>query len=140
MRGRPKRCKHRQRCMLHLWNSQHKQNLLPDVEAPPTLGEIERRRAEGEKLEEVGEVARVITYPTVGPDGCRGWAIYIRWGELARRKLQPTMGGKAPQKEFLKARKVKKPRGTSQGQWPSMRSASSKRVLTFSSTHCPSHI
>ena len=27
--------------------------------------------------------------------------------ELVRRKLHPTVGGKAPQKEFLKARKVK---------------------------------
>ena len=30
--------------------------------------------------------------------------------ELVRRKLCPTMGGKAPQKEFLKARKVMKTR------------------------------
>ena len=30
--------------------------------------------------------------------------------ELVKRKLHPTMGGKAPQKEFLKARKVKKTR------------------------------
>ena len=30
--------------------------------------------------------------------------------ELARKKLQPTMGGKAPHKEFLKATKVKKTR------------------------------
>ena len=29
--------------------------------------------------------------------------------EPARRKIQPTMGGKAPQEEFLKAGKVKKP-------------------------------
>ena len=30
--------------------------------------------------------------------------------EPAQRKLHPTVGGKAPQKEFLKAGKVKKPR------------------------------
>ena len=30
--------------------------------------------------------------------------------EPAKRKLRPTMGGKAPQKEFLKAEKVKKTR------------------------------
>ena len=30
--------------------------------------------------------------------------------EPAQRKLHPTIGGKAPQKEFLKAGKVKKPR------------------------------
>ena len=30
--------------------------------------------------------------------------------EPVRRKLQPTMGGKAPQKEFLQAGKVKKTR------------------------------
>ena len=34
--------------------------------------------------------------------------------ELARKKLWPTMGGKAPQKKFLKASKVKK----TQKFWP----------------------
>ena len=28
-----------------------------------------------------GEVTRVITNLTVGPDGCGGQAIYVRWGE-----------------------------------------------------------
>ena len=54
------------------------------------------------------EVAIIITNLTVGPGGCRGWTIYIRGEEPARKKLHPTMGGKAPRKEFLKAGKVKK--------------------------------
>ena len=49
--------------------------------------------------------------------------------EPAHRKLCPTIGGKAPQKEFLKAGKVKKPRKYRPAQLPSMRSGSIRRVL-----------
>ena len=55
-----------------------------------------------------GEVATVVTDPTVGPHGCRGGPSMLARKEAARKNLQPTMGGKAPQKEFLKAVKVKK--------------------------------
>ena len=55
-----------------------------------------------------GEVTTVVANLTVGPDGCRGWAIYVGWGEPARKKLHPTVGGKAPMKEFLTAGKLKK--------------------------------
>ena len=81
---------------------------VPDVEATPTPGEIERRRMESEKLEEAERSLE--SSPTqqlaqmaveTGPSTSGG-------EEPAKRKLQLTMGGKAPQKEFLKARKVKK--------------------------------
>ena len=47
---------------------------VPELEFPPTLSEMERRRAEAEKLE---EVAGVVTNPTVGPDVCKGWVINV---------------------------------------------------------------
>ena len=52
---------------------------VPEMEVPPTPQETERRMAEVEKLGR-WEVTRVITDPTVGPDGCGGWAIYVGWG------------------------------------------------------------
>ena len=61
--------------------------------------------------------------------------------ELARKKLWPTMGGKAPQKEFLKAGKVKKPGITDLEQLPFLRSGSSKNKKAQSSLfgNSPSH-
>ena len=57
---------------------------VPEVGTAPTQSELERTEEEAEKLGEVGVVAD----PTVGPDGCRGWTIYIGWGgEPARRRL-----------------------------------------------------
>ena len=55
-----------------------------------------------------GEVATVIANLTVGPDSCGGWAIYVRWGKPATKKLHTTVGGKAPRKEFLTPGKLKK--------------------------------
>ena len=56
-----------------------------------------------------GAITIVITNPTVGPDSCEGQAICLGVG-AAWRKLHPTIGGKAPWKELLKAGKVKKTR------------------------------
>ena len=33
-----------------------------------------------------GKVATVIANPTVGPDGCRGQAIYVRWGGASQEE------------------------------------------------------
>ena len=55
-----------------------------------------------------GEVTGVISNPPVGPDGCRGWAIYVRQGGASSQEAQPTMGDKVPQKEFLWAAPLKK--------------------------------
>ena len=70
---------------------------------------------EAGRLEAVGQVTDIVTDLTVGPDGCRSWAICVG-GEPAQRKLHPAIGGKAPQKEFWKAGKVKKTRKY----WPGM--------------------
>ena len=34
------------------------------------------------------EVTGVVTDPTVGPDGCRGQAIYVRWGGASKKEAQ----------------------------------------------------
>ena len=50
---------------------------------PPTPGEVERRREEVCRLE---EVSQVITNPTAGPDGHRGWAIYFGRGGASQKE------------------------------------------------------
>ena len=64
----------------------------PAEEAPPTPSKWRGRRAQVGKLEEVGEVTRVISYRTVGPDGWRGQAIDIGRGG-AGQKETPTNSG-----------------------------------------------
>ena len=54
------------------------------------------------------------------------------------RKLCPTVGDKAPQKEFLKAGKVKRPESTSLAQLLFGRSSSSKRAPSSLSGNSPS--
>ena len=75
----------------------------------PAQSELERGAEEAEKLGEVGR----------SPESSSTWQLAqmaeearpsMSGGEEpAKRKLQLTVGGKAPQKEFLKAGKVKKP-------------------------------
>ena len=113
MKGRPKKWKHGWRCILHLWNPPIlAEPPIPDVDAPPTPGEIERRRAESEKLEEVGRSPESLPTWHLAQMAVEARPSMSGGEELARRKLQLTVGGKAPQKEFLRARKVKKPQGT----------------------------
>ena len=61
------------------------------------------------------EVTRVVTNLTVGPDALQRLAIYIGGEEPAHKKLWPTMGGKAPQKELFWAAPLKKPQKYQQG-------------------------
>ena len=81
----------------------------PTREVEEELEEAERQVEEAKRLEEVGWSPSLL--PTqqlaqmaaeVGPSALGE--------EPARRKLHPTIRGKAPQKEFLKAGKVKKTR------------------------------
>ena len=53
-----------------------------------------------------GQVTVIIANLTVGPDAAEA-GLSALGEEPVRRKLCPTMGGKAPQKEFLMARKSK---------------------------------
>ena len=79
----------------------------PAQEAPPEAGEI-MRIVEAEQLEGVVEVAIIIANLTVGPDGCRGQAIYVGWGGASQEAAPTYCGRQNPQKEFLKTGKVKK--------------------------------
>ena len=77
---------------------------------PPGAEEIMRRIAEAEQLEGVGRLP-----PLLPTQQLAQMAVEVRPSmsgreEPARKKLQSTMGGKAPQKEFIKASKVKKTR------------------------------
>ena len=81
----------------------------PTREVEKTVEEAERQVEEARWLEEVGRSSsslptQQLAQMTVeaGPS--------VSGEEPAKRKLCPTMGGKAPQKEFLKAGKVKKTR------------------------------
>ena len=77
---------------------------VPEVEAPPTLSSMEKRiaKAEGRLLESLLAQQLAQMAAEAGPSMSGG-------EDLVQRKLSPTVGGKAPWKEFLKASKVKKP-------------------------------
>ena len=78
----------------------------PVLETPPDQDEMRRRVAEAEQLEEVGRSPQSL--PTqqmaaeAGPSTSGG-------KDPARKKLHPTVRGKASRKEFLTAGKLKKP-------------------------------
>ena len=61
-----------------------------------------------------GKVPGIIANPTVGPDGCRGWAIYIGCGGASQEEAPTDCGRQSPWKEFLQAGKVK----TTRKYWP----------------------
>ena len=43
-----------------------------------------------------GEVTRVVSNPTVGQDGCRGWAIYVRRGGASSKEALTYHGRQGP--------------------------------------------
>ena len=75
-------------------------------EAPPIPGEVERR-VEVRRLEEVGRSLELSPTQQLAQIATEAGPSMLGWEELARKKLQLIMGGKAPRKEFLKARKLK---------------------------------
>ena len=87
---------------------------VSDKEGLPTSGEMERRKVEAGKLEEVGRLLESSATQQLAQVTTKAGASMSGGEELARKKLQPTVGGKALWKEFLKARKVKTP----QRYWP----------------------
>ena len=62
---------------------------VPEVETALMQSELER------KVEEA-EVARVVADLTVGPDGCRGWAIYVRWAGTGQEEALTYHGRQRP--------------------------------------------
>ena len=53
-----------------------------------------------------GEVATVIANLTAGPDGCRGWAIYIGWGGASQKEAPTNCGRQGPQEGILEGQQV----------------------------------
>ena len=75
----------------------------------PTQSELEKRVEEAERLGEVGRSPGSLPTKQLSQMAAEARPSTLCGEESARRKLQPTVGGKAPWKEFLKAGKVKKP-------------------------------
>ena len=71
--------------------------------------EAERQVEEARWLEEVGQSPSLLPTQQLAQMAA-GAGPSVFGEEPVKRKLCPTVGGKAPQKEFLKARKVKKNR------------------------------
>ena len=85
-----------------------------EVQAPgasPLLNKLQRRREEPGRLEEVGRLPELSTIQQLVAEA--GPLEPARM-EPAKKMLRPTMGGKAPQKQFLMAAQLKRP----QKFWP----------------------
>ena len=93
----------------------------------------------GRATETGGEVTRVVSNLTVGPDCCRGWAIYIGRRRPAHKMLPPTVGGQALRRNSCRLHHWKSPESTDWGQLLFTRSASSKRAQSSLFGKCPSH-
>ena len=64
----------------------------------PTPSELERR---GEEVGRGGEITRVTANPTVGPDNCRGWAIYVGRGGASSQEALTYHGRQGPPEGIL---------------------------------------
>ena len=42
------------------------------------------------------EITLIIADPTVGPDGCGGWAIYVGWGGASQEEAPTNHGRQSP--------------------------------------------
>ena len=81
----------------------------PMREVEKMVEEAERQVEEARQLEEVGWSPSSLPTQQLAQMAAEARPSVLG-GEPAERKLHPTVGGKAPQKEFLKAGKVKKTR------------------------------
>ena len=82
----------------------------PVQETPLEASEIMRRIAEAEQLEGVGRSLPSLPIWKLAQIAAEAGPSMLGREDPVRKKLWPTVGGKAPQKEFLKASKVKKTR------------------------------
>ena len=72
------------------------------------MEEAEKWVEEARRLEDVRRSLSLLPTQQLAQMAVEAGPSMLGVEEPARRKLQPTMGGKAPQKEFLQAGKVKK--------------------------------
>ena len=100
--------------------------------------ETEKQVGEARRLENVGRSLSLLPTKQLAQMAVEAGTSALGKEEPVRRNLQPTMGGKAPWKEFLQAGKVKKTRKYCLAQLLFGRSGSSKRALSSSSGNFPS--
>ena len=81
----------------------------PAREVEKMVEEAERQVEEARWLEDVGRLPSLLPTQQLAQMAAEAGPSVLG-EEPAKRKLCPTLGGKAPQKEFLKAGKVKKTR------------------------------
>ena len=82
----------------------------PAKEASPRREEVEKWVQEARRLEEVGRSPSLLPTQQLAQMAVEAGPSTSGEEEPVRRKFQPTMGGKAPWKEFLQAGKVTKTR------------------------------
>ena len=80
----------------------------PAQETPPDQDEKRRRVAEAEQLEEVGRSPQSLLTNQLAQMATEAGQFMSGGEEPARKKLHLTVGGKAPRKEILTARKLDK--------------------------------
>ena len=90
---------------------------VPDVETPQILVEMERRKVEAEKLEEVGRLPELLPTWQFAQMAAEARPSMLGGEEPARKKIWLTVGGKTPRRSSWRLRKWRSPRGTGQGQW-----------------------
>ena len=69
-------------------------------ETPPGPEEILKLIAGVEWLRQVG-VTTVVANPTAGPDGCRGWTMYVGWGGAGLKEAPSHCWRQGPQEGVL---------------------------------------
>ena len=75
----------------------------PALQTPLVAKEIMRRIVKVEQLEGVGRLPQSSVTQQLAHMAVKAGPSMLGGEELARKKIQLTVGGKAPQKEFLKA-------------------------------------
>ena len=86
-----------------------------------------------------GQVTIIVANPTVDPDGCRGWAIYIGSGGASQKEALTYHGeAKPPGQNSSRLVKLKRPGSIALAQLLFGRSGSSNRALSSLSGNSPS--
>ena len=80
----------------------------PVQETPLDQDKMKRRVAEAEQLDEVGRSPQLLPTQQLAQMAVEARPSTLGVKEPARKKLHPTVGGKAPRKEFQKAGVIKK--------------------------------
>ena len=102
-------CKEREEALSPVHHPSPARKLSPMREVEKMVEEAERQVEEARQLEEVGQSPSSLPTQQLAQMAAEARPS-VSGEEPAERKLHPTMGGKIPWKEFLKAGKVKKTR------------------------------